>query len=157
MLENEETDKSKNYEHLTISKINNNIYLGSYEHPVANKPEFQKLEIDAIVNCAFEIDYPEDTPYKVYKYPFEDDDYKSTLLDYIDDAASTINEYVSKNKKIYVHCARGMSRSPAVLVYYFMQYCGYTFYDALDYIASVRPFIEINPIFLNELRVIEEN
>ena len=143
----------KKYEYLLITKINDYIYLGSYEHPFTNSNYFQKLNIDIIINCAKEISYDADK-LTVHFEIIDGDDL--SMLDNMDNAVETINKYVSEGKKIYIHCAQGISRSPAILIYYLMVYCNYSYYDAHDFIKSKRSVVEIDTVFDNQLRVIED-
>lgn len=136
-----------------ISKINDNIYLGSYEPSYNNTQEFKNLNIDVIINCAEEITYPHNK-YIIKNYPIIDGDCIS-FLENIDNASLIINNYVLKNKKIYIHCMMGVSRSPAILIYYFMFYQNYKYDDAFDLINNIRN-ISIDPIFEDQLRMIEE-
>lgn len=145
----------ENFDHQTISKINQFIYLGSYEPILNENDEFEKLKFDVLINCS-EIAYPIKikNQYIVHQYPLSDDQY-ATLLEYIDEASEKINEYVNLGKKIYIHCVHGMSRSPAILIYYLMQYKKFTFNSALDLITAIRPIVSLNPNFTNELYQLE--
>ncbi len=138
-----------------ISKINNYIYLGSYEPAYMDTEEFRELKIDVIINCAAEITYPKQSKYIIEQFPFEDDD-NSTLLEYIDEANDKIHKYLSAGKKIYIHCYHGISRSPAILVYYLMSHKRFTYDRAVKLLKKIRPIIQINSNFERELKSIEE-
>ncbi|XWV26582.1 DSPc-domain-containing protein [Tupanvirus soda lake] len=152
---NEEQDTSTNFEHLKISKINNFIYLGSCEHPLTNSEEFQKLGIDVIINCAKEVEYTEDVKYRVENFPIIDGN-SISLLENMDRANDNIHYYLSRGKKIYLHCVRGISRSPALLIYYLMTHKKFTYDTAFDLLKAIRPIIDIDPEFENSLRAIED-
>ena len=143
--------------HLEISQINDLIYLGSFEHLFDSNEEFTKLNIDVIINCAKEIVHTEETKDKfiVENFPFEDDNH-ATLLEYIDEINDKIHDFLSSNKKIYIHGAYGISRAPAILIYYLMSYKQFSYDEAFALIKAIRPIIDINDNFERELRAIEE-
>ena len=150
-----ENDISTDDKHLVISKINNYIYLGSCEHPQTDSEEFRNLGIDIIINCAKEIEYSSNIKYQYEKFPIIDGN-SISLLENMDDADTKIHLYLSKGKKIYLHCARGMSRSPAILIYYLMMHKQFTYDRAYSLLKQIRPIIDIDPEFENALRSIED-
>jgi len=150
-------DSEENLDHLVISKINNFIYLGSREHPLTNTEEFEKLEIDVIINCSIEVVYPvyEENKYIIKNFRIKDGDTIS-FLDNIDIVVDTMHRYLCQGKKIYLHGVKGISRSPAILIYYLMAKKGFRFDRAYDLLRKIRPIVEINEEFENALRCIEE-
>ena len=108
-----ENQSQNNY--ATISKINNFIYLGSFEHPLFRSEEFEKLGIDVIINCSKEVEYTEQDKYIIESYPIIDGESLS-MLEYMDKINDSITHHLSEGKKIYLHCVNGISRSPAVLI-----------------------------------------
>lgn len=142
-------------EDISISKLNKYIYLGSYEPAYNDTEEFKKLEIDVIINCAKEIIYSPKTKYIVEHFPLEDNE-NASMLEYMDEANKKINRYLKYGKKIYIHCVDGMSRSPAILIYYLMSSKKLTFIKAYSLLKSIRPGININPKFERELKTVEE-
>lgn len=145
-----------NVEHLEITKINEYIYLGSFEHPLTNSEEFQKMGIDVVINCAAEVEYPSDTSFHVEKFPIIDGEAIS-FLENMDQAINKIAFYLNKRKKIYLHCLHGISRSPAILVYLLMSRKKYTYDVAHDLIKKKRRIIAINDEFENCMRTIEDD
>ncbi|MEM0354217.1 MAG: dual specificity protein phosphatase [Thermoplasmata archaeon] len=139
----------------SISKLNNYIYLGSYEPAFNDSEDFKNLGIDVIINCAKEIVYPPTTKYVVEHFPLEDNE-DASMLEYMDDANKKINRYLKYGKKIYIHCVDGISRSPAILIYYLMSSKKLTFIKAYSLLKSIRPGIKINPKFERELKTVEE-
>ena len=140
---------------MLISKITDQIYLGPCEPAVTDSDSFQKLNIDVIINCASDVEYPPQTKYIIENYPMEDDDCAS-MLDYMDDANEKIHHYLRLQKKVYLHCVMGVSRSPAILIYYMMSHMGLTYDEAYDQLIAIRPVINLNHNFERELRTIEE-
>lgn len=149
-------EKLKDVEHYEISKINNFIYLGSFEHPAVNSEEFQALGIDVSINCAAEIDYAVKLNCVTEKFPIIDGD-SNTFLEHMDKAIETLVKYLSKGKKIYLHCHQGISRSPAILIYYLMVNKQFSYDKSLSLLRKKRSIIDIDPEFENALKVIDEN
>ena len=138
-----------------ITKVNNFIYLGSHEHSVRLTPEFENLDTDLVINCAKEVQYPDDYEYEVKSIPLVDNDYIS-FLENIDESADAIDKALSEKKKIYLQCSDGISRSPAILVYYLMIHKKFTYERACNLLKRLRPVIDISPDFKDQLVAIDE-
>jgi protein-tyrosine phosphatase len=141
---------------IEIAKINPFLYLGSYKNPIHNTKQFQELNIDVIINCCNDITYGSNQKhifenYTVEQYPI-DDGIGGSLLNFMDQIVDKIDHYLKLNKKIYVHCVQGRSRSPAIIIYYLMKYEKLTFDESFAKIKSVRPIISMNSNFEKELR-----
>ena len=54
----------------------------------------------------------------------------------MDVAAFAINEAISKNHKILVHCAAAEERSPLTVVWYLYSYCHMTIDDAYKFVKE---------------------
>lgn len=157
------SEKFKKEIHCLISKINNFIYLGSYEHPVIQSEEFEKLGIDVIINCTAAIDLlkfsslnEEENKYIIEKIPIVDGDFNS-FMEFMDKAVATIIKYLEKGKKIYIHCHKGISLAPAILIYYLMINKQFSYNKAFSLLKEKRPFIDINPRIENALKLVDEN
>jgi protein-tyrosine phosphatase len=90
-----------------ISQIEPNLYLGGYKHVTNKSDEFKKLNINTIISCCKEITHQSNTEYQIENYPI-DDGCDASILDYLDCIVDKINQYVSQNKIIYVHCVRSI-------------------------------------------------
>jgi predicted protein tyrosine phosphatase len=66
-----------------------------------------------------------------------------------------IEECVSKNQKVLVHCVAGVSRSPTMVIAYLMKKNRWSFEQAYSHVEKQRPFIEPNPGFLEQLQAME--
>jgi protein-tyrosine phosphatase len=101
------------------------------------------------------------------------DTFKTKWINIEDDGHEHIDQYFSEcnnfiheglccnNGKVYVHCQKGLSRSPTIVIAYIMEYgiCGkhYNFNDAFDYVRSKRSSICPNLGFNIALRVYENH
>lgn len=77
-------------------------------------------------------------------------------------AAERIHEIISvnKNNKIYIHCAVGANRSPAVVILYLIKYCNMSLYDAYKLISKKRHIytsISLFNIIYNESKQTNDN
>lgn len=140
---------------MEISQIDPLLYLGAAKHVTRNTEQFQKLNIDVIINCCNDITHKNTHEYIIEQYPI-DDGIDGTLIHYMDAAADKINYYLNQGKKIYVHCVHGRSRSPAILIYYFMKHQKLTYQQAFEKILSIRPIIWMNSNFVEELKYCEK-
>lgn len=148
-------DTLKAEPHFQITKINNCIYLGSFEHPVLLTDEFKDLGINVVINCASEIKYTLDSPYISENYPIDIND-SNSFLEYMDAIAGSIAKHIRSGRKIYLHCYHGTSRSPAALAYYMMMHRQLTYNKAVKIISKNRSVVEIDFDLENSLRVLEE-
>lgn len=62
-----------------------------------------------------------------------------------------VKDAESEGSAVLVHCQRGISRSAATCVAFFMKEQGISKADALEYVKSRRPQILPNPKFMREL------
>lgn len=77
---------------------------------------------------------------------------------YFDECNEFIHQGLSSGGKIYVHCQKGFSRSPSIVIAYLMKYdkCN-TFNEAHQYVVSKRPTICPNLGFILALHQYEFN
>ena len=142
-----------------ITKINSYIYLGSYEHSYMETDDFKALNINVIINCcSSQVHYPNNLreKYIIEDFAFDDDIYAS-LLDYIDEVDNTIYNFEKMKKNIYIHCVKGVSRSPAIIIYFLMMHRKKSYSEALKIIKRKRPIININLNFKSELKQMEDS
>ncbi|MHA1687791.1 MAG: dual specificity protein phosphatase family protein, partial [Promethearchaeota archaeon] len=95
-----------------IFKVYENLYFGGY-WPDFNLPKLKEMGITAIINLMEENLYdPRPHSFK-YKYKgFPDDWY--VPHEYLDEILEFIDVHVEKGK-VFVRCARGVSRSGGVI------------------------------------------
>ena len=139
-----------------ITQINDFFYLGSFLHCVENTDEFKKLKIDHVVNFAPEINIPNRSDMVITTFSI-DKDFHPTLLDVLDESEVFIRSLIKNQKRIYLTCDDGNSRSPAVLIYYLMKKKNMTYIDAYELIEKKRPGIDLHPNFITELYEISES
>lgn len=133
-----------------ISMIIPNLYLGTAKAYTRQTDEFKDLKIDVVINCCCEYQHKPNPDYIIENYAIRDG-FDATITEYLDLIADKIKYYLDQNKKVYVHCVFGKSRSPSIIIYYLMKYFNKTFDEAYKYVILKRPIISINRNFLDEL------
>ncbi len=119
-----------------------------------NPQRLKFLQITHILTVAVEIDLSEQlTPLNIKYKRINADDYDSfPLSDYFDEMNEFIHDCLLNKGKIIVHCALGVSRSPAAIMAYLIKYKGLTMEEAFKTIKSKREFINPNKGFLDQLK-----
>ncbi|KAG0735799.1 hypothetical protein G6F57_010447 [Rhizopus arrhizus] len=84
------------------------------------------------------------------------DNPEANIIQYFPQTTEFIHNAVTKQEPILVHCLAGVSRSPTVVAAYLMVTEKRRFKEALALIKRVRPFVNPNPGFLNQLRLFQE-
>ncbi len=128
------------------SQITDNIFIGSDlceggSCPV-HGPEFEELGILIELNLSVEKKEIPPDGIDVYSWIPVADRYapNSTQLDI---GTATINEAVTNNKKIYVHCKNGHGRSPTMVAAYFIRYQGKSVDEAVAMILHGRQEVHL--------------
>lgn len=134
-----------------ISQITPQLYLGNGKHVQRQTKEFLELDINVIINCCNEIVHKPNEKYIIKQFPI-DDGIEASIISYLDEIVDLINYYSNENKKIYVHCVQGRSRSASIVIYYLMKYEKLSFDDAYNKLLKIRPCIFPNNNFIEELK-----
>ncbi len=122
----------------TYTEIIPNLYVGNITS-VNNEEIMRDLNISTVIsvikereaNNYFGIEYHKISVYDNFKKSEIDKFYNS--LDY---NVNLINDNLSKNKKVFVHCYRGSQRSCALISAYLMKYQEMSYSDTIRYIKN---------------------
>ena len=128
--------------------IKDKLYLGNYDFALNNKLLKEK-NISCIIVCGSELEckFPDEFIYlKINLNDYIED----SLLPHIDKCIEFINE--NKDKKIFVHCNAGVSRSPSIIISYLIKSLNYSFNEAYNYVKNKRNNIKPNEKFMKELQ-----
>ena len=71
------------------------------------------------------------------------DEYANPSLNNLNDGADYINNVITKNAKIYIHCREGISRAACFVVAYLIKYRGFCYQKAINEVKKNRYFINI--------------
>jgi len=139
-----------------ISQITSNLYLGGYAYNRDGKNTLvsllKTLKITDIINCAAEVpnyltvgDNISYTKHNWYDMP------QFSLFPSIVVAEDHLNRMITANKRVYVHCYMGVSRSVSLVVFHLMKRRGWTYQQALFYVRQRRRTANPNPGFVAQL------
>lgn len=129
------------YDFKRIATVSNQIFIGCdiYIREWDIK-FFKENNITDILNVSEDISYIKNNEREKYNYhniPISEC-YFSENKKSIYCAIELLNKLIQDNKKIYVHCAAGVNRSPAVVILYLMKYQKYTMFEAYEKLAKLR-------------------
>ena len=138
---------------MQFSRITPQIYVGP-QYKAAGKRKLQHCGINAGVNMRCEFD---DAAHglaleKYCHLPTVDD--TAPTLEHIRKGIDFIRDVVNDGGKVYIHCAGGIGRAPTIAAAYFMSR-GYTLEEAIALIKKARPFINIMPPQMEQLKRFE--
>ena len=105
--------------------IENLLYYGNLK-PALHDEELSKLGIKAIVSILSKnrnISHDENK-FTVLNINTEDK-VTNSLNDWGKKVSNFIEQNITNNKPVYVHCAQGISRSTSAIIYYLMEKKGY--------------------------------
>ena len=124
--------------------ILDNLAIGNYREALA-----PASDINALLCVAREHDIY-DTKYKYFKVPIVD--MQPIPTEQLKGAVVWLRSNI-KDNKIMVFCNAGIGRSPSVVVGFLCCILGYSFGEAVEYVAARRPYMSILP---NLIKTIEE-
>ena len=123
-----------------VSEIYPGLWLGNYK-AATNYKFIKKHDIQYIINVSKDVPNAfDDIDY--LHIPIDDDEmcFKDLekLVKIYDIATDLINECISSNKNILIHCKRGHHRSACIVAAYLIKYHGAKYSNAISYINSIR-------------------
>ncbi len=126
------------------------IYLGNM-YMSADYDELKRLEITHILNCAIECKnhFPDEFTYCNCEL---DDDSEFPIEKYFSKAVEFISTAVSNNKKVFVHCKLGRSRSASMILAFLIAFKKMSFEDAFNKLVTKKPLVIPNPGFVSKLK-----
>ena len=138
----------------SIHHIIDNLYLGDFR-AADDINILKENQITYIINCAFNL--PNKFPNEItYKRLDLKDETNQKIIEKLKEAYQFIKE--NKDKKIFVHCVFGKSRSASVIIFYIMNEQKVDFNTAKTFVKNIRSIVEPNIGFQQELNhYYEEN
>jgi len=114
-----------------------NLAIGSFQDA-----QSAQEEVFAFLNVAEEIDLvlPQEVLY--YKIPIKD--FSFIPFEKLKEAIDWIHKYIDKSR-ILVFCNSGIGRSPSVVIGYLCVVLGFSFGQAVEFVAGKKPNISILP------------
>ncbi|XP_020788782.2 dual specificity protein phosphatase 8 isoform X2 [Boleophthalmus pectinirostris] len=133
-----------------LSAILPRLYLGA-ESDVTQE-RLASLDISYVLTVSRVSPRPSFLPFSRFLRVPIDDSLSDDLLPWIPQALSFIDMALSSGASVLVHCAAGISRSPALTVAYIMHRMGLDLDHAYRFVKERRPSISPNLNFLGQLQ-----
>jgi len=126
-----------------MSQIIDRIYLGSFEDVLDGGWD---LVISLVTSKEYD-DLEGFLRWEAYHFPICDG---PAGVEEILKGYPSIETLINQNshRKILIHCNRGISRSPTVLIMYLINQRGFTQMEAILHVRKCRPIIKPNPYFM---------
>ena len=134
-----------------LTKILKNLYLSDFK-TVEDSKFLTKNKIDIIINltskkCQNSLSQKK---FKIIKFDIADNpDVK--IIDLITKVTNEIEKYRKLEKNIVVHCYKGISRAPTMIMAYLMLFLGMGFETAFEFVREKSPVVDPNAGFLMQL------
>ncbi|XP_066514242.1 dual specificity protein phosphatase 14 [Hoplias malabaricus] len=132
---------------MSMSQITPTLFLGGADAPL-NQALVTRKGITLIVNATLSHLCPSYPGVECIRVAVSDLP-SARLSEHFDRVASRIHS--NRAGGTLVHCAAGMSRSPALIMAYLMKYRGVTLQQAHSWVQRSRPYIRLNAGFWEQL------
>ena len=148
---------------LKIYKLDTNLYQGALPKNIDKDLISQLGEELAVISLLDRLDstydneQPSDNnvPYIYCRFPISDGPFPG--IKWLDMVVKCIANLIALDKKVYVHCYAGISRSTMVSAAYLMKTYGWIRDYALEYIAKINPRLDPNSNFLRGLNLWQDH
>lgn len=134
------------------TKVNDNLYLGNI-YNAADIETLKSNKITMIVNVSKTISNYFEMDFKYVNIKIDDindEKFGEELMETVD----KIRDEINRNGNVFVHCLMGSSRSVTVILTYLLKYDNKTLDEAYSYLKNIRPTININKTFYEQLKKI---
>jgi protein-tyrosine phosphatase len=121
-----------------MSQILDNLYLGSLEDALNAPPDF-------VIVCVLEYQPPNE-PKGAYMFPFLEGGLANVKV--LDEFADFVDKLLSEGRKVLVHCAMGVERSPLAVVWYLHKKKGMSIPEAYAFVKSKRSVVADRTVWL---------
>ena len=121
-----------------MSQILDNLYLGSLDDALNAPPDF-------VIVCVLEYQPPNE-PKGAYRFPFLEGGLANVKV--LDEFADFVDKLLSEGRKVLVHCAMGIERSPLAVVWYLHKKKGMSIPEAYAFVKSKRSVVADRTIWL---------
>lgn len=134
-----------------ISKINKSIYIGDIASAF-NKDMLIDEGITHILSVVLGVEpmFPDEFEY--LNLPTRDI-INEDITEYLEECIEFIKDAITKNGKVLVHCAYGVSRSASVVIGYLIKEKHMSYEEAYNFVKEKRNIIEPNEGFKTQLLV----
>lgn len=133
-----------------MNNVIENLYIGG----ISGTCDYKLLKSNGITHI---VSAHPATIYDDIKYHnvHVDDDERTDIYSYFYDAVQFIDDAISQNGNVFVHCYAGISRSASIVLAYLMAIKKYTLDSALELLISKRKICDPNSGFILQLKCFE--
>jgi len=121
-----------------MSQILDNLYLGNLDDALNAPPDF-------VIVCVLEYQPPNE-PNGAYRFPFLEGGLANVKV--LDEFADFVDKLLSEGRKVLVHCAMGVERSPLAVVWYLHKKKGMSIPEAYAFVKSKRNVVADRTVWL---------
>ncbi len=121
-----------------MSQIIDNLYLGSLDDALNAPPDF-------VIVCVLEYQPPNE-PKGAHRFPFLEGGLANIKV--LDEFADFVDKLLSEGRKVLVHCAMGVERSPLAVVWYLHKKKGMSIPEAYAFVKSKRNVVADRTVWL---------
>uniref|UniRef100_K3X095 Protein-serine/threonine phosphatase n=1 Tax=Globisporangium ultimum (strain ATCC 200006 / CBS 805.95 / DAOM BR144) TaxID=431595 RepID=K3X095_GLOUD len=133
------------------SRVTDFLYVGGAA-AAKDRDALLQLGITHILNCAANVVTPDFYPQDFLYYNLRLRDHSSQdIARHFYNVFDFIEKARRRGGRIFVHCVKGISRSPTMAIAYLMWYKRIGMYKALDFIRQARPVVDPNAGFIFQL------
>jgi protein-tyrosine phosphatase len=139
-----------------MSRIYDHLYLGSWRD-IDEVECLRGAGITHVLNVAKEVDPTHHEGlegFTAMHIPLVDD-HRENIVEHLEAACAFIESAKTEGGRVLVHCRRGISRSPAIVVGYLMRQDGFEFDAAVEYVKARRLCTSLNIAFREFLMAYE--
>jgi len=121
-----------------MSQILDNLYLGNLDDALNAPPDF-------VIVCVLEYQPPNE-PKGAYRFPFLEGGLANVKV--LDEFADFVDKLLSEGRKVLVHCAMGVERSPLAVVWYLHKKKGMSIPEAYAFVKTKRSVVADRTVWL---------
>ncbi|KAF1324044.1 Mitogen-activated protein kinase phosphatase 1, partial [Globisporangium splendens] len=141
----------RNDQAAVCSRVTDFLYVGGAA-AAKDRDALLRLGITHILNCAANVVAPDFFPQDFLYYNLRLRDHSSQdIARHFYNVFDFIEKARRRGGRIFVHCVKGISRSPTMAIAYLMWYKRIGMYKALDFIRQARPVVDPNAGFIFQL------
>lgn len=138
-----------------MTQILQNLYLGGENEAMGNY--ILTNGIKSVVNVSIEVPRCPHVDDKNFLRIAIDDDPNEKILPFIQIFMDFMSRAEHNKHKILIHCYAGISRSVSFVIIYLMLRYSISMESAYNYIKSLRPFVNINRGFHNQVKILDDD
>ena len=148
---------------MKFSPIGQNIFIGDITAAVGNpitqeSDVLDALKIDVVISALTDEEYdrymvaPADFTGREWHRFIVEDDENEPIIAPTRQVSEIITAAQKESKKVLIHCAAGISRSPALVIGHLMLQNKWSYDKAATHVQFSRPIIKPNAGFVRQLR-----